>query len=92
MSDPFKEFQNPDGKTYDGAAALASLTGISKQSIVEIAAAVKVNAARLKGCPGHQFLPAQGRKRVCAHCMGEADVHSVHWYEEGRRHEREAAS
>jgi hypothetical protein len=84
----FSKNRNPDG-TFDGIGVMASMTGLSRKSIEEIAAEVKENHARLKSCTDHQFdapLDPRQRKRVCRNCKGEADSASVIWYEEGKRH------
>lgn len=86
-----QQHRRPDG-TYDGIGVMADLTGLSRQSVQEIAAQVKANHARLSACPLHDFAPAAAgkRKRVCRSCGGEADSVSVSWYEDGLRHGRAA--
>ena len=88
MTDVFKKFQNPDG-SYDGIAAMASMTGLSRKSMLEIAAEVKANHAKLQACEQHEFGAPTGlhnRRRICARCGGEADSISAGWYEEGAKH------
>lgn len=87
MTAAFKEFKNPDG-TYDGLAAMGSVTGLSRQTMLEIAADVKANHARLTACARHDFAPADtgARRRVCRNCDGWSDLHAVHWYEKGLAH------
>ena len=81
--------QNPDG-TYDGVGVMSDLTGLSRQSIVDIAAEAKANHARLYSCAYHEFEPIQQSKPMrqryrCKHCGGEVDSNAYHWHEQGRR-------
>lgn len=79
--------RNENG-TYDGIGVMSSLTGLSRQSMLEIHENVKANHAKLDGCSGHDFSlmpdPRQ-RKRLCTVCGGEVDVVSALWYERGSR-------
>lgn len=84
----FEKHRKPNGN-YDGPGVMSELTGLSRQSMVELAAKVQENHAKLRACRGHSFAPADGpfqRRRVCSACGGEADSVSVSWYEEGRQH------
>jgi len=84
-----EDFRNENG-TYNGVRAMASLTGLAEQSVVDIAAQVKENHRKLAACLDHAFEPAKGpfqRRRMCTRCGGEADSLAVGWYELGRRHE-----
>lgn len=86
--------RNSNG-TYDGVGVMADLTGLSRQSMVDLAAEVKANSERLNSCPYHEFAPiqmAQGvpmaplRQRYrCIECGGEVDRHAWYWFEQGRR-------
>ena len=86
--------RNPDG-TYDGAGVMAGLTGLSRQSMVDLAAEVKANSERLSACPYHEFAPVQMAPGVpmatmrqryrCIECGGEIDRHAWYWFQQGRR-------
>ncbi|MBP6801676.1 MAG: hypothetical protein KA128_11120 [Zoogloea sp.] len=81
--------RNPDG-TYDGAGVMADLTGLSRQSMADLAAEVKANSERLSACPYHEFAPVQPmaplRQRYrCIECGGEIDRHAWYWFQQGRR-------
>lgn len=86
--------RNPDG-TYDGVGVMADLTGLSRQSVVDIAAQVRANSERLAACPYHEFSPivpstdtprAAMRPRYrCIECGGEVDANAYHWHQQGRR-------
>lgn len=81
--------RNPDG-TYDGVGVMADLTGLSRQSVVDIAAQARANSERLTACPYHEFSPvaseAPRRPRYrCIECGGEVDANAYHWHQQGRR-------
>ena len=85
--------RNPDG-TYDGAAVMSSMTGLSKESVKELWAQVKENHARLESCPYHEFEQSKKtamlrslthQRYVCIHCGGEIDHQAYMWHERGRR-------
>ena len=86
--------RNTDG-TYDGAGVMADLTGLSRQSMVDLAAEVKANSERLSACPYHEFAPVQMAPGVpmtplrqryrCIECGGEIDRHAWYWFQQGRR-------
>ena len=85
--------RNPDG-TYDGAAVMSSMTGLSKESVKELWAQVKENHARLESCPYHEFKQSKKtamlrslthQRYVCIHCGGEIDHQAYMWHERGRR-------
>lgn len=84
-----EQHRRPDG-TYDGVGVMADLSGLSRQTVQELAAQVKANQARLAACERHDFAPAASgaRRRVCRNCGGEADTIAVSWYEDGLRHGR----
>lgn len=77
----------------DNLDKLATATGLSRQTMLELAIQVKANVARLSTCPWHDFEPVPGAKVVfgqpdryrCKHCEGEIDRHAYHWHEQGRR-------
>ena len=81
--------RNSNG-TYDGVGIMADLSGLSRQSMVDLAAEVKVNVDRLSACPYHEFAPilplAALRQRYrCIECGGEVDRNAYVWHERGRR-------
>lgn len=86
--------RNPNG-TYDGAGVMADLTGLSRQSVVELAEQVKANSERLAGCPYHEFAPiaspaghaqpAPRQRYRCIECGGEVSRTEWYWHEQGRR-------
>lgn len=86
--------RNPDG-TYDGVGVMADLTGLSRQSMADLAAEVKANSERLNSCPYHEFAPIQMAPGVpmaplrqryrCVECAGEVDRNAWYWFEQGRR-------
>lgn len=81
--------RNPDG-TYDGLGVLGELSGLGRDTAMDIFAQVKANSAKLNACPRHDFSPIpplrQLRQRYrCEHCGGEVDAHAYHWHEQGRR-------
>lgn len=77
----------------DSLDQLATATGLSRGAMLELAAEVKANVARLNACPWHDFEPVPGARVVfgqpsryrCRHCDGEIDRHAFHWHEQGRR-------
>ena len=83
------DHRNPGG-TYDGIGAMAEFTRLPRSEVEAIAAQVKANHEKLKGCPWHEFealitaLPGGGRYR-CRHCHGEVDASAYHWHQQGRR-------
>lgn len=88
--------RNPDG-TYDGAGVMADLTGLSRQSMADLAAEAKANSERLAACSYHEFAPIQLPQEVpvaplrqryrCIECGGEVDRHAWYWHQQGRRPE-----
>lgn len=81
--------RNPDG-TYDGVGVMADLTGLTRTSVVDIAAQVRANIERLNSCPYHEFSPvvSDGPDRPryrCIECGGEIDALAYHWHRQGRR-------
>lgn len=83
--------RNPDG-TYDGPGVMADLTGLSRQSMVELAEQVKANNALLNACAYHDFSPILPRVPLrqryrCVNCGGEVDHHAWYWHQQGRRPE-----
>ena len=87
------QHRHPDG-TYDGAAVMSSMTGLSKESVKELWAQVKENHARLESCPYHEFEQSKKtamlrslthQRYVCIHCEGEIDHQAYMWHERGRR-------
>lgn len=78
---------------------MADLTGLSRQSIADLAAEAKANVERLSACPYHEFAPVQMAPGVpmaplrqryrCIECGGEIDRHAWHWFQEGRRSRQE---
>lgn len=81
--------KNPNG-TYDGVGVMSDLTGLSRQSITDIAAEVKANRDRLESCPYHEFSPILPRVPIrqryrCIECGGEVDSLAYYWHEQGRR-------
>ena len=81
--------RNPDG-TYDGVGVMADLTGLTRTSVVDIAAQVRANHERLTACLYHEFSPVvsvgPGHPRYrCIECGGEVDAHAYHWHQQGRR-------
>jgi hypothetical protein len=85
--------RNPDG-TYDGVGVMADLTGLSRQSMADLAAEVKANSERLNSCPYHEFAPILPRVPLnqryrCIECGGEINSSEWYWHQEGRRAPRE---
>ena len=82
----------PDGN-YDGVGAMAEVTGLPRDEIRAIAAAVKANHVRLDSCPWHEFeaIPQSGitarlsDRYRCRHCQGEVDAVAYSWHQKGRR-------
>lgn len=84
----FDQHRNADG-TYDGLGVMADLTGLSRQSMVEIHERVKENQSLLNGCGYHEFSPILPRVRMnqkyrCINCGGEVDSSAFYWFEKGR--------
>lgn len=77
----------------DSLDTLSAATGLSRGTMLELAAWAKTNQQRLSACPWHDFEPLPGAKVVfgqpakyrCKHCAGEIDRHAYHWHEQGRR-------
>ena len=77
----------------DSLDTLSAATGLSRQTMLELAAQAKANVARLNACPWHDFEPVPGAKVVfgqpdrfrCQRCGGEIDRHAFYWHEQGRR-------
>ena len=87
------QHRNPDG-TYDGAAVMSSMTGLSKENVKKLWAQVKENHTRLESCPYHEFEQSKKtamlrslthQRYVCIHCGGEIDHQAYMWHERGRR-------
>ena len=81
--------RNPDG-TYNGVSFMAEVTGLPRKTVAEIAAEVRVNQQRLRGCVRHDFEPLPplttiNQRHRCIHCDGEIDYHAWYWHEQGRR-------
>lgn len=84
-------FRNTDG-TYNGADALAQMSGFTASEVQAIADQVRANHKRLDGCAYHEFAlltPGErllGKRRyVCLLCRGVIDGHQHYWHEAGRR-------
>lgn len=83
-------------KTYDGAAALAAISGLPRAEILAAFEKGKANHRALKECAGpHDFVPAAGeeakpvaRRFRCTKCSGEAEWNAVQWYRDGLAHGR----
>lgn len=77
----------------DSLDTLSAATGLTRSTMLELAAQVKANVARLNACPWHDFEPVSGSKVVfgqpakyrCRQCAGEIDRHAFYWHEQGRR-------
>lgn len=87
----FEQHRNPDG-TYNGIGLMADLTGLARESVVEIAERVRANHEALESCSYHEFSPILPRvptrqRYRCIHCGGEVDYHAWYWHEKGRRPE-----
>lgn len=77
----------------DSVDKLASGVGLSRETILAIAAKAKQNQSALEGCVRHEFVAISNdsplvlsRRYRCAHCGGEVDGHAYHWYQRGMRH------
>ena len=84
-----EDHRNPGG-TYDGIGAMAEFTRLPRSEVEAIAAQVKANHEKLKGCPWHEFealitAPPGGGRYRCRHCHGEVDASAYHWHQQGRR-------
>jgi hypothetical protein len=91
MSGVMDGARNPDG-TYDGTKVMAAVTGLSRDTITELAQKARDNVARLHACVDHVFEPTGPlhpiRQRYrCKHCGGEVDSSAYRWYAQGREHE-----
>lgn len=77
----------------DSLDKLSQVTGLKRETMIELASKVKANVERLGLCPWHDFEPVPGCKVVfgqpdryrCKHCAGEVDRHAYYWHEQGRR-------
>lgn len=74
----------------DALDKLGALSGLGRQTMLEIAEQVKANHARLNGCARHEFALIPGgaplrQKYRCTLCGGEVDHHAWYWHEQGRR-------
>ena len=88
-----EQFKNEDG-TYNGAKALAKLTGRPIAEIKGVWEKVKENEKKLSECPYHEFEQSPytatmrsltSQRYVCKHCGGEVGWSEYHWHEIGRR-------
>lgn len=75
----------------DGIKVMSELTGLSRETVLDIAAGVRANIAKLSACSLHTFepiAPAQPlRTRYrCTSCGGEIDSSAYRWYQLGRAH------
>lgn len=77
----------------DSLDQLATATGLTRETMLELAAQAKANQARLGPCPWHDFEPVPSARVVlgqpsryrCKRCGGEVDRHAFYWHEQGRR-------
>lgn len=84
--------RNPDG-TYNGLGVMSELTGLSRQTMQDLAAQVRANHGKLSACPHHNFVAVPGsatpsglcQRYRCTWCEGEIDHHAWYWHEQGRR-------
>lgn len=81
-----------DGKAGNNRSVfdvLSNVSGLSKDTIYDIAKKVKENQARLEACKYHNFqlTEKQGRYK-CTNCNGEVDSINKSWYELGIEHGR----
>lgn len=75
----------------DSVDKLASMTGLSRHTLLELWADAKANNDRLVSCPRHSWTPVGLGLRVkytCRVCGGTVDSHAYHWYELGMKHAR----
>lgn len=85
-----EKYRNENG-TYNGAALLGELSGLSAEEVARIAGEVKANQAKLNGCQYHDFkLHEQDQiltrsKFRCIHCGGIVNGNQYRWHELGRR-------
>jgi hypothetical protein len=79
-------------KLYDGLAALAKVSGLSRTEVEGIWSDVKKNESALRSCRGpHQFNKegeGPGATFRCRLCKGTIKAQSRHWYAIGLEHGR----
>jgi hypothetical protein len=92
VADP-RRFQNPDG-TYDGAAIVGALTGMSRDEARARFEAIKAQHARTQACLLHELVPTgeQSHRYRCTACGWEPEAGQLLAYEQGLKHGRAHAS
>jgi hypothetical protein len=73
---------------------LSKVSGLSKDTMKEIFAEVKVNLKRLDSCIGpHDFNPSGDDAKIvvqqkykCSKCLGTIDFIAFSWYTKGLKH------
>ena len=86
----FEHHRNPDG-TYNGVGVMSEVSGLSQETVADIARKVQANHKRLNGCAYHDFelckpsVSASHTRYRCTHCGGEVSGHDYKWHQDGRR-------
>ena len=77
----------------DSLDTISSLTGLKRDTMLDLLAEVRANQSRLDACTSHDFVdvgtPAfSARRFMCRHCGGWTDSHAFYWYQKGLEHGR----
>jgi hypothetical protein len=73
-------------KTYDGVTMLSQLSGRPKAEIQKLWEEVKINIAKLNGCPRHRFEDETvilGQRICCVNCGGNISLGDISHYIKG---------
>lgn len=74
-------------KKFDGIKKLSDMSGLTMETIREIAEQVMENNKKLNSCSFHEFdKHTQKRKWICRNCGGTVDTIRKEWYCNGIRH------